>query len=121
LDDANEQAHVALMQTFSGSVGACETCHGGDFGAPTDNKTITRHMWEDIVARFELADGGLLYCDSCHQGQARFLDRSNREAVELWMQENMVDKLVRRDGQPNSCASCHGDPPNYDLTSKWLE
>lgn len=122
LEDADEIAHATLMQTFALSLGnVCNTCHTDDFSAWTDGKRVTVHMWEDIVAKLEMADGSPLYCDSCHQGKERFLDRSNADDLEVWMQENMVDKLARRDGQPMDCATCHGEPANYDLIETWSQ
>ncbi len=71
------------------------------------------------MTKLRFKDGGLLYCDSCHQGQAQFLDRSDLAAVGLWMQINFVDQLERVDGLPHGCETCHGDPLNYDLISDW--
>jgi hypothetical protein len=58
-----------------------------------------------------MGDGNALYCDSCHNGQLHFLDRSNRGALMDWMSDNFVDTLKRKDGQGMSCASCHNPVP----------
>jgi hypothetical protein len=121
LDEADQMAHVPLMHSFNASLGDCTSCHEADAAVWTAQKLITRHMWEDILSVLVMKDGSPLYCDSCHQGEVLFLDRSDPAALEVWMQENMVDKLARRDGQPHDCATCHGEPANYDLLTLWAQ
>jgi hypothetical protein len=90
----------------------CKGCHveeGGklNFKKETRNKTIASHMWTDYVATMALADGGALFCDSCHQGQAEFLDRKNKDATKDFMDANYVKKLARKDKKTQDCTTCH--------------
>ena len=66
-----------VMKLFVQSLGVqCTTCHSDDdFGAPTPQKAIATHMWNDIVRRIQRSDGGPVFCDSCHQGRSKLLDR----------------------------------------------
>jgi hypothetical protein len=121
LNEADTIAHVALMQSFDGALGGCEACHVSDYSVWTAQKYVSLHMWADMMTNLRFKDGGVLFCDSCHQGQARFLDRSDSDAVTLWMQINLVDKLERVDGEPHGCETCHGEPANYELIDAWSE
>jgi len=102
----------ALMDTFDDSLDACcMDCHvRDDPKAPTVEKRIAHEMWSQYAREFTTVDGGAVYCDSCHQGQLRFLDRSDSKALSTWMQTNYVDKLRLRDGSRVECATCHGRP-----------
>jgi hypothetical protein len=66
-------------------------------------------MWNEFAARLTLADGSALFCDSCHQGRAKLLDRSDKKALGKWMQAAFVDGVAHKDGQPGKCESCHVD------------
>jgi hypothetical protein len=128
-EGGDSPGHASLMHSFAASIGSdteddCNHCHVDwhDESVRINETTrIARHMWDDILGKLELADGQPFYCDSCHQGRAKFLDRSNPKAVEAWMQANMVDKLRRRDGQKHDCTTCHGAAPDaYDaLLETW--
>jgi hypothetical protein len=98
-----------LMKTFTKSLGVtCSHCHDTkDFHRPTPQKTIATHMWNDYVRALEQEEQPL-YCDSCHVGRARFLDRSDETALAGWMKENFVAKLHRTDGGEHGCPTCHG-------------
>lgn len=119
LGQADNVAHVPLMRGFEQSLGSCSDCHAADYARWTPQKYVSLHMWEDIVTKVKFKDGGVLFCDSCHQGQAKFLNRSDPAALERWMQVNLVDRLERVDGKPHGCETCHGDPPNYELLAAW--
>jgi hypothetical protein len=101
-----------VMKPFTKALGVpCSHCHDTkSFKAPTTNKKIATHMWNDFVRGLAMADGGALFCDSCHQGTATFLDRSSIPALADWMRENYEAKLVRADKNDHSCETCHGDP-----------
>lgn len=111
-----------VMNTFTKALGVqCTHCHVDDknFKAPTPNKQITTHMWNDYTRALALSDGAL-YCDSCHQGKPTFLDRKNVTALSTWMQENYVDKMKRADKKDHGCETCHGDPMEPKIfTSVW--
>lgn len=122
LDVANQQAHVPLMHSFVDALGsACEGCHAPNAAVWTRDKRIASHMWNDILGKLVFKDGRPLYCDSCHQGKVKFLDRKDRAAVMIWMQRNFVDPLARRDGAPHDCSTCHGSPFNDHLLDRWAQ
>lgn len=111
-----------VMKPFAKALGVqCSHCHDTrSFKAPTPNKKIAAHMWNDFVRTLAMQDGSVLFCDSCHQGKAKVLDRSAMPALGEWMKENYVGKLVRRDGQEHGCATCHGDPfEGRILSRRW--
>jgi hypothetical protein len=109
-----------LMQTFTKSLGLrCPDCHLDDFAAPTPKKRIAAKMWDEFVRGFALADGSLLYCDSCHQGHALELDRRDAAALKGWMKGNFVDRLTKKDGSENGCAVCHGAPFDPKFVDRW--
>lgn len=115
-----------LMSTFTRSLGyACTDCHArADYRVPTDVKKITVHMWDEMTRRFAFGDGSPVYCDSCHQGQGRTLDRSDRKAVAAWMSENFTTKLVFAAGAKDrdvECETCHGDPFEPSILARWTK
>lgn len=127
-----------VMKLFARSLGAkCGDCHtAGDFAAPTRRKKIAAKMWDEFVAKLSLgpeqgpqasnqsagtappAATQPLFCDSCHQGRIKQLDRSDKKALGKWMDANFVQRLVRKDGKDEECESCHVD---WDMTflTKW--
>jgi hypothetical protein len=114
----------AVMKTFAKALGAhCTDCHvGGDFAAPTPRKAIASGMWTHFVRERSTADGGPVYCDSCHQGtMTPLLDRHDDKALSHWMADNFVAKLKLRSGQKNDCTSCHGEPFEGHFMKKWAE
>lgn len=118
---------VAVMKSFKTSLGVeCTGCHapnpdGGrpDFEAPTPEKRVAAKMWDTFVGQMTMADGALLYCDSCHQGKKEFIDRDHEEGVATWMKENFIANLKRKDGAPQTCSNCHGKPFDPDFLAKW--
>lgn len=137
LGDLQDLQEREVMKTFRASLGVgCGGCHlaadGGvtgrgeegaafDLPAPTPNKNVARHMWNDWVRNFTLADGGALYCDSCHQGRERFLDRSQPKVLAQWMSTNFVSGLRRKDGGALNCSTCHGTPFNGAFLAAWRD
>lgn len=109
-----------VMKPFAKALGVqCGHCHDTrSFKAPTPNKKIAAHMWNDFARALAMQDGSVLFCDSCHRGKASFLERTSLPALGEWMKENYVTKLVRTDGQPHACATCHGDPFEGKILSK---
>lgn len=119
-----------VMKLLAKSLGAkCGDCHTeGDFPAPTRRKKIAAKMWDEFVVKLSLGlgqgpqtnnqGGQPLFCDSCHQGRIKQLDRSDKKALGKWMDANFAQKLVRKDGKDEACESCHVD---WDMTflSKW--
>jgi len=108
-----------VMKLLAKSLGAkCGDCHTeGDFAAQTRRKKVAAKMWDEFVAKLSL-QGQPLFCDSCHQGRIKQLDRSDKKALGKWMDANFAQKLVRKDGKDEACESCHVD---WDMTflTKW--
>jgi hypothetical protein len=105
-----------VMQTFTRALGVrCSGCHDtSDFAKPTPQKKIATNMWNQFVRNLALKDGsGPVYCDSCHQGKAKFLNR--HAPLRSWMTTNFVDKLKRTDGTEHNCGTCHGTPFQGDI------
>ena len=109
-----------LMSAFTRSLGfACTDCHeADDFRAPTRNQRVTIRMWDEMTRPYAL-EGGTVFCDSCHNGQGRFLARVDQKAVGKFMSENFTGKLQRRGGKDVECETCHGDPFDGDFLAKW--
>jgi len=112
-----------LMPTFAKALGVkCEGCHDtNNFKAWTANKRVASKMWSEFVVGMKMADGGPLYCDSCHGGKAEFLDRHDKKALSAWMDANYVSKLKRADGKDHSCDQCHGDPFEPKFLAAWAK
>jgi hypothetical protein len=101
-----------LMDTFDDSLDACcEDCHAkNDPRAPTRAKRVSAEMWRRFTRELVTLDGKPAYCDSCHGGAARVLDRRDPAGLRQWMKDNYVEKLRKRGGGAVVCATCHGEP-----------
>ena len=130
LDPANLPVFEALsprqlrrvMSTFTRSLGyACTDCHEQqDYRAPTRAKRIAARMWNDMVRPNAFAGSDVVYCDSCHQGQGQFLDRSDKKAIAAYMTDNYTEKLRRGPAKKDvECETCHGDPIDGTFLAKW--
>jgi len=115
-----------LMSTFTRSLGfACTDCHDrGDYSDHTSTraKHLTVRMWNDMTRGYTLAGVGAVFCDSCHQGQGKFLARTDRSAISEWMSDNFTGKLEKQsDGKRVSleCETCHGEPFDPRFLAKW--
>jgi len=110
-----------LMPTFAKSLGVqCVACHDtNNFKAWTPKKKIASKMWEEFVVKMAMDDKTPLYCDSCHQGHEKFLDRKDPKALSAWMDANYVKKLKRADKKEHSCEQCHGDPFEPKILANW--
>lgn len=119
LDKLKPEQMRKVMTTFTKALGwQCKDCHGtGKFEAPTPMKNVTTHMWNEFVKGITF-DGGPLYCDSCHQGKAKYLDKSDKKALGAWMDQEF-DKKMKRGSANQTCASCHGEPFNPDFMDGW--
>ena len=108
-----------LMCTFTRSLGiGCTGCHdASDYRAPTREKSLTVQMWNDFTRPYALQNGAL-FCDSCHQGLDRYLDRGDFAATSSYMTENFTGKLKRHDSQNVRCETCHGDPVEYEILAR---
>ncbi len=109
-----------IMTTFTRSLDvACTECHDASRPeAPTRMKHLATRMWNEFVKDYSVAGSGA-YCDSCHQGQKRFLRRELHEDIAQYMSDSYVDKLARRDGKAVECETCHGDPAEPLFLFNW--
>lgn len=110
-----------VMETFTRSLGIeCSDCHEANYAAPTRAKRIAARMWDQMVRpNPTLVGGGTVYCDSCHQGQEHYLDRTDRNALELYMSDSFTSQLKRVDQKEMECETCHGDPAEPKILAKW--
>lgn len=112
-----------VMKTFNKALGVkCSGCHDpNDFRAPTPNKKVASRMWDEYVRRLAFEDGSLVYCDSCHQGQATFLDRHDKKMLGDWMDANFVSGLRRDENEKKTleCSSCHGEEMEMRFLATW--
>lgn len=112
-----------VMGLFTKSLGVdCKFCHkGGDFKAPTEHKKLAERMWNEWVHGVKLKTNGVespMFCDSCHQGKAEFLDKSNHDELAKWMKTEFVDRMHMQKGE-TTCETCHGKPFDGDFLEKW--
>jgi hypothetical protein len=110
LHDLPMNQKMKVMRTFNESMGVqCNECHDlSDFSIETKAKENAREVWENISRKVVMADGSAVYCDSCHHGQEKFLDRSQGHAgIVQWMNDNLVQKMKTKNGDPMTCTTCH--------------
>jgi hypothetical protein len=112
-----------VMRTFTRTLGArCADCHNeSDFAAPTPMKKIAAGHWDEFVRKLTTDTGAPVYCDSCHQGRSKLLDRTDKKALGTWMDANFVDHFKRRDGNEHGCETCHGDPFEGRMNARFLK
>lgn len=123
LDKLSPEQLRKVMGLFSKSLGVdCKFCHkSGDFKAVTNNKKVAERMWNEWVHGVSLKTGANespMFCDSCHQGKAEFLDKSDHDALATWMKTELVERMHKSDAEM-SCASCHGKPFDGHFLEKW--
>ncbi len=111
-----------LMPLFQKALGydSCNGCHAGDgdYRTSTRNMKVTRKMWSQFVSALRDDAGGLVFCDSCHNGAERILNRTDKKTVSKFMHEDYVAKLTRADKQRNECATCHGTLMQPEIIAK---
>ncbi len=111
-----------VMKLFTRALGVkCGDCHTEDFAAPTPMKNISERMWDDFARGLAMEGGAPIFCDSCHNGHAEFLDRHDMKALGKWMDVAYVGKLTRRDGKEHECSTCHGDPFEGEILKEWAK
>ena len=122
LDKLDARSLRGVMKLFARSLGVrCADCHEEhDFAAPTPRKKIATHMWNEFVAKLTLQGGSPLFCDSCHQGRTKLLDRRDKKALSTWMDDHFVSELARADGRSNDCETCHVDMEMH-LLAAWTQ
>lgn len=122
LEKMDLAAKKKLMPLFTKALGytECTGCHAadGDYHTSTRNMKISRKMWSQFVAATRDDKGGMIFCDSCHNGATKILNRVDHKAVGGFMHANYVAKLTRADKADNGCATCHGTPLQPDIIEK---
>src|SRR5262249_20109724 len=110
-----------LMNFFVKALGYedCQGCHiGDDYERETRNMKITRKMWETFVMPLRDAQGGAVFCDSCHAGKAKPLDQANEDGLKKLMETDYQGKLTRADKKEHDCTTCHGPGPEPKIIEK---
>jgi hypothetical protein len=102
-----ERRRVARRWTALGTT--CDGCHVKGLTAESSDEEL----------ELQRSDGTPIYCDACHQGHMTFLDRTDKDALATWMQQNFVDGLARKDGAIQLCATCHGQSANRAFLDAW--
>lgn len=120
MDKLTPEQTKSVMGLFTKSLGYdCEGCHvPGDYKADTRKKRLSHKMWDEFAVAFRTQSGEPLFCDSCHGGRDEFLERSDENAIEKFMQAHYVEKLVRADGKKHDCTSCHGPEGEHHIFEK---
>ncbi len=109
---------MPIMQKAMGYA-ACTDCHvEGDFKAETRNLKISREMWNAYTAPLRDEKGGVLFCDSCHSGQPKVLNRADQEALRKFMEEEYEHKITTADKKEVECSTCHGDAMELKIIEK---
>jgi hypothetical protein len=118
---AQKKKLMPLFQKALGYASCTSNCHvEGDYKRETRDMKITRGMWKHYVAEIRDEKGANLFCDSCHDGTAKNLDRSDRKALEKFMEEEYVQKITRADKKDVECSTCHGDTmENKIIANLW--
>lgn len=114
-----------IMPLFVKALGyeSCTGCHvEGDFKKKTRNLRVAEHMYDEFVASLRDDKGAAtVFCDSCHQGKAKVLNRSDLKAVGKYMDEQYVGHLARADKASHECGTCHGDTMEMKIFDKLWE
>jgi hypothetical protein len=115
---AQKKKVMPIMQKAMGYT-ACTGCHvEGDFKAETRNLKISREMWNAYTVPLRDEKGGVLFCDSCHSGQPKVLNRADQDAVRKFMEDEYEHKLTRADKKEMECATCHGEALELKIIEK---
>ena len=116
-----QDAAKPVMTLFATSLGLeCKACHSGAKNAvPAARRNIVAGMWNKFVREMRLKQGGLLFCDSCHQGKDAFLVREDPKGLSGWMAANFAGGLVSKAGAETTCTTCHGEPFNGSFLDVW--
>lgn len=129
-----------LMEAFAKSLGVeCSFCHEAkvdakgkpvlkngrpelDFEVETEKMRVTEQMWDQWVAKLQFkGTGAPVFCDSCHQGQAEFLNRDEPDKLKHWMKKNFNERLETIDGDPLKCGTCHGEKFKGEFLDDWAK
>jgi len=125
IDKMSDAQKKKIMPLFVKSLGYenCQGCHvEGDFKKHTRNTNIAEKMYtEFVVALRDEKGAATVFCDSCHQGKPKVLNRSDLKAVGKFMDEQYVGHFNRTDKKEQACGSCHGDTMEMKIFDKlWM-
>lgn len=122
IDKMSDGQKKKIMPLFVKALGYenCNGCHvEGDFKKKTRNIHIAEHMYDEFVAGLRDEKGAAtMFCDSCHQGKAKILNRADLKAVGKFMDEQYVGHMARADKKDHGCATCHGDTMEMKIFDK---
>ena len=121
LDKMTSAQKKKLMPLFQKALGYadCTGCHvKDDIKADTRNLKITRGMWKHFVVAVRDEKGGAVFCDTCHDGAAKNLDRTDHKAVEKFMDDEYEHKLTRANKKEMECSTCHTDAMEMKIIEK---
>jgi hypothetical protein len=98
----------------------CTGCHASlsDYKTVTHNMQLARGMWDHFIAYGRDKSDGVMFCDSCHAGSAKILNRADRDGVKKFMESDYVGKIHRADKKEMECTTCHGDKMELDIFGK---
>lgn len=115
---AQKKKVMPLLQKSLGMEN-CQGCHvEGDFKKETRNIKISREMWRHFVAPLRDEKGGAVFCDTCHSGAKQVLNRSDKKAMEAFMEDQYEHKLTRADKKDMECSTCHSDTAELKIIEK---
>jgi hypothetical protein len=115
---AQKKKVMPLLQKSLG-FDSCTGCHvEGDFKKETRNMKVAREMWRHFVVPLRAEKGAVLFCDSCHSGSKLVLNRSDRKAVEKFMEDEYEHKLALANNSEMECSTCHGDAMETKIIEK---
>ena len=113
IDKMSDGQKKKIMPLFVKALGYenCQGCHvEGDFKKKTRNLEIAEHMYDEFVAALRDENGkATVFCDSCHDGKAKMLNRADRTAMSKYMETEYVGHFTRADKKNQECSSCHTD------------
>jgi hypothetical protein len=126
--DATGVRMKTLMEAISSGLGVkCNFCHtivgadgGVDFMAASEKKNIASKMWDEFVVKLQFQNGDPLFCDSCHSGTPKFLDR-DPGTIAGFMGDNYVGKFKLAAGGMHACSTCHGTPFAAEFLPGWAQ
>jgi hypothetical protein len=122
LDKMSDGQKKKIMPLFVKALGYadCKGCHvEGDFKKKTRNMHIAEHMYDDfVVAMRDEKGAATMFCDTCHQGSAKILNRTDLKAVGKYMDDQYVNHLARSDKKDHGCSTCHGDTMEMKIFDK---
>jgi hypothetical protein len=110
-----------IMPIIQKAVGfdACTGCHvEGDMKAKTRNRDIGAGCWKNFVAVLRDEKGGPIFCDSCHSGKPKMLNRADQEGLKKFMEDEYEHKLTRADKKEHACSTCHGEALELKIFDK---